>query len=124
MKPSEAIEELKAALAEAEQHVDLLDTASEAVATAEAKLQTINDQIEKSQQDLKAAQAAHDRALSANESKLAASEAKTGEALRVHQGQIQTVQDKLAELNVVYESKLRDHDHLLASLNSLKKRLA
>jgi len=124
MKPSEAINALKFSLAEVEKHLPQLDNSHEHVAAAEASLKTIQDQKGQAEQALKTAQAALDRAQSAAQEKLESLELETNAKLKSYQDQIASAQATLDELNVTVNARRSEHDQILASMESLKKKFA
>jgi chromosome segregation ATPase len=124
MKPSEAINALKYSLAEVEKHLPQLDNSHEHVASAEASLKTIQDQKVQAEQALKTAQANLDRTLSEGQEKIAVQEASTNSQLKHYQDQIVSAQATLDELTVAVNSRRTEHDQILSSMESLKKRFA
>lgn len=124
MKPSEAISNLRFALSEVEKHLPQLDNSHEHVAASEASLKTINGQKAQAEQALRAATADLDRARSEGEAKRAEAEARTNEQLRKYQEQIASAKATLDELTAQVNAKRTEHDQILDSMQSLRKKFA
>ena len=123
MSLAKSIDALKASLADVEQQLPVLDNTHESLASAKASLAGVLDQKTQAERDLRKAQADADRAATAASEKSAAAEAEAAGRLKALQSQIAATKTALDELTVTHTSKLAEHNTVLASIESLRKRL-
>lgn len=122
MNIAESIGALRAALEEIDEHLPVLDSASEHVANAEAKAQAAEEQETVALANVRQLQVEHDQKLAEGEAKLAAQQADHEAQVKAHTDTIETLRGVIEELQVKISSLRQEHDQILASLESIKKK--
>jgi len=124
MPISDAVANLEAELEKIKEHLPLLDNANDHVETSKAILKGLEGDRDKALADIRALKAEHERVLAAGQQKMAQQDAELLNQTKIHNDQISALQETHNELDGKVKSLLRQHDQVLASIESLKKKFA
>jgi chromosome segregation ATPase len=120
---SQAATELLESLKQIIPHLDVLDEASTKAAAAKSLLDSTLKELDQAKAALKATSDEHREVTELLRNKRQVLDDERARALRDVQKQIADAQAKLASLEEMIGKKQSDHDAIIASMNSLAKRL-
>ena len=124
MKISEHVTALSNALEDVIEHLEVIDQVKEARAAEESGLEAVKQQHEAALASLRTAKADLDRVQSDLQDKTSMRDAEHTKALKAVQANIAAAQAEHANLTSLINSKRNEHDQILASVESLRKKFA